>query len=92
MKELTVYYCTDLNSKYGELLFYPFGKKAMTVMDVDKEAKFWVLTKTNMPAWLLEVGFMDTINDCRLLLDDDYLFEIAKAIHKYRLKIEIMDI
>ena len=38
MKELTVYYCTDLNSKYGELLFYPFGKKAMTVMDVDKEA------------------------------------------------------
>lgn len=38
MKELTVYYCTDLNSNYGELLFYPFGKKALTVMDVDKEA------------------------------------------------------
>ena len=38
MKELIVYYCTDMNANYGELLFYPFGKKALSVMDIDRES------------------------------------------------------
>jgi N-acetylmuramoyl-L-alanine amidase len=51
--------------------------------DVDKEAKFWVLTKTNCPAWLIEVGFMDDYEDAKKLLDDEYLWSVAKAIVRY---------
>ena len=60
--------------------------------DVDKEAKFWELVKTNCPSWLLEVGFMDDYNNAMLLLDDDYLLSVAKAVHKYRLKAELLEI
>lgn len=38
MKEVVVYYCTDLTSNFNDLLFYPFGKKALSVMEVDKES------------------------------------------------------
>jgi len=60
--------------------------------DVDKEAKFYVLVKTKCPAWLLETGFMDSAHDCRLLLDDDYLFEVAKSIVRYMKKAEALEL
>ena len=42
--------------------------------DVDKEAKFWVLRKTVMPAILTENFFMTNLEDCRLLLSDCLLY------------------
>jgi len=36
--------------------------------DLDKEAKFYVLTKTNMPAILTENFFMDNEDECRNIL------------------------
>jgi N-acetylmuramoyl-L-alanine amidase len=57
--------------------------------DIDKEAKFWVLRKTNCPAWLLEVGFMDTREDANKLLDDKYLFRVAEAIVQYMKQVNL---
>lgn len=48
--------------------------------DVDKEARFTVLTKTAMPAILTENFFMDTESECReILLTDKGRNEIALA-------------
>jgi N-acetylmuramoyl-L-alanine amidase len=51
--------------------------------DVDKEAKFYELTETKCPAWLLEVGFMDNWADAKKILDDRYLHRIALALVDY---------
>jgi len=38
--------------------------------DPDKESRFYVLTRTRMPALLVELLFMDTLEDCRVLLSE----------------------
>ncbi|MER2006510.1 MAG: N-acetylmuramoyl-L-alanine amidase [Psychrobacillus sp.] len=47
----------------------------------------WVLRKTNMPAILLELGFMDSNHDYKYLLSDAYrkecAVEIAKGVCEY---------
>ncbi|MHA1794666.1 MAG: N-acetylmuramoyl-L-alanine amidase family protein [Promethearchaeota archaeon] len=49
--------------------------------DHDKEARFWVLTKTKMPSILIECGFMDTLKpDCELLMSEKGRDRMAKAI------------
>ena len=60
--------------------------------DIDREAKYFVLTKTNCSAWLLELGFMDSAYDVKLLLNDDYLFEVAKSIVRYMKEAEAREL
>lgn len=49
--------------------------------DNDKEAKFWMVTKTEMPAFLIECAFMDTkYPDCELMLSEDGRQRFAEAI------------
>jgi len=47
--------------------------------DPDKEAGFFVLTKTAMPAVLIEHLFFDNIHDARLLMDDEVVDLFAEA-------------
>jgi N-acetylmuramoyl-L-alanine amidase len=53
--------------------------------DVDKEAKFWVLRKTVMPAILTENFFMTNLENCQILLSEDGRDQIALA-HFYAMK------
>lgn len=48
--------------------------------DPDKEAQFWMLTKTACPAILTENGFMDTESDCVLMMDP-YYQQIIADVH-----------
>lgn len=45
--------------------------------DPDKEANFYILTKTTCPAILTENFFMDTEKDCRFIMSDDGRERIA---------------
>ncbi len=46
--------------------------------DLDKEARFTIITKTYCPAVLIECAFMDTYEpDCRMLLDNPSVFSRA---------------
>lgn len=45
--------------------------------DPDKEAKFYILTKTTCPAILTENFFMDTEKDCRFIMSEDGRERIA---------------
>ena len=47
-----------------------------------KTAKFYVLKYTNMPAVLVECGFMDNLREATLLLSDDFRQECANDICK----------
>ena len=47
--------------------------------DHDKEARFYVLTKTSMPAVLVEHLFFDNFEDAKLLMDDEIVERFAEA-------------
>lgn len=47
--------------------------------DHDKEARFFVLTKTLMPAILIEHLFFDQPDDARLLMDEEVVERFAEA-------------
>lgn len=47
--------------------------------DADKEARFYMLQKSQCPAILTENLFMDNETDCRKLMDDDFREQIAEA-------------
>tara|TARA_R110000737_G_scaffold210872_1_gene228458 strand:- start:2961 stop:3620 length:660 start_codon:yes stop_codon:yes gene_type:complete len=48
--------------------------------DVDKEANYYVLKNTAMPAMLLEMFFFDNLEDCKKMINPDIQLRIAKAI------------
>ena len=49
--------------------------------DHDKEARFWMVMQTVMPAFLVECAFMDTLSpDCELLMSEEGRDRFAKAI------------
>jgi len=48
--------------------------------DPDKESKFYVLTKTPMPAILLELGFFTNKNEALLMMQEDIQWKIANLI------------
>lgn len=50
--------------------------------DKDKEAEFYVLTKTKCPAVLLELGFFDYEPDLDLLEDDQFQWDLAQLIYE----------
>ncbi|MEZ4988017.1 MAG: N-acetylmuramoyl-L-alanine amidase [Saprospiraceae bacterium] len=58
--------------------------------DYDKEARLYVLTRTSMPAILVEHLFFDNYDDAMLLMDDDVVERFAEA--QVRTIIESMDI
>lgn len=47
-----------------------------------KSANFHVLRETTMPAVLVECGFMDFLEEARLMLDEEYQLSCARAIAK----------
>lgn len=47
--------------------------------DADKEARFYMLQKSQCPAILTENLFMDNERDCRKLMDDNFREQIADA-------------
>ena len=47
--------------------------------DHDREASFFVLTKTRMPAILIEHLFFDNFNDASLLMEDNIIERFAEA-------------
>jgi N-acetylmuramoyl-L-alanine amidase len=47
--------------------------------DYDKEARFYVLTRTVMPAVLIEHLFFDNYQDARLLMDPETVDRFAEA-------------
>ena len=47
--------------------------------DADKEARFYILQKSQCPAILTENLFMDNETDCRKLMDNDFREQIAEA-------------
>lgn len=47
--------------------------------DHDKEARFFVITKTAMPAILIEHLFFDNVDDVKLLMDPDIVERFAEA-------------
>lgn len=50
--------------------------------DNDKEAKFYMIVNTPMPAMLIECAFMDTLHpDCELMLSDNGPKQFAQAIY-----------
>lgn len=59
--------------------------KSYTVNRGVKFAKFYVLTHTNMRACLVELGFIDNVEDVKLLINNQEQFAlgIAKGICKY---------
>jgi N-acetylmuramoyl-L-alanine amidase len=70
----------DLNPRTG---YGPDG-------DVDKEAKFWILTKTHGRAVLLESMFHTNEKECRILMSDEGKRKIAKAIVRAILRVEYL--
>ncbi|NLZ53249.1 MAG: N-acetylmuramoyl-L-alanine amidase [Thermoanaerobacteraceae bacterium] len=43
-------------------------------------SNFYVLRKTKMPAILCECGFMDNLEEAKLMLDENYQWTVAEAI------------
>jgi N-acetylmuramoyl-L-alanine amidase len=70
----------DLNPRTG---YSPDG-------DVDKEAKFWILTKTHGRAVLLESMFHTNEKECKILISDEGKRKIAKAIVRSILRVEYL--
>tara|TARA_Y100000310_G_C20251899_1_gene609489 strand:- start:11 stop:631 length:621 start_codon:yes stop_codon:yes gene_type:complete len=63
-------------------------RKDMTDTDRDKEAGFYVLRKTRMPALLSENFFMTNRKECKLLLTEEFRDRIANCHFKMIKKIE----
>jgi len=63
--------------------FFPNEKYRMDKWsdgDVDKEANYYVLKNTKMPAMLLEMWFFDNLIDCKKMIDVVLQHQVAKAI------------
>lgn len=63
--------------------FFPDEKYRMDKWsdgDVDKEANYYVLKNTSMPAMLLEMWFFDNLSDCKKMIDIGTQHQVAKAI------------
>ena len=63
-------------------------RKDMSDSDLDKEAAFYVLRKTKMPAILSENFFMTNRKECELLLTDEFRQRIANCHFKMIKKVE----
>lgn len=64
---LTQYYAEALRKNLGDLVTY----RAASSARFSKEANFYVLRYTKMPAMLIETLFFDQVNDATLLMQRD---------------------
>ena len=79
----------DILLSYMELEFPDHKlRKDMSDSDMDKEAAFYVLRKTKMPAILSENFFMTNKRECDLLLTPEFRDRIANCHFKMIKKIE----
>jgi len=79
----------DILLSYMELEFPDHKlRKDTSDGDMDKEAAFYVLRKTKMPAILSENFFMTNRRECKLLLTEDFRDRIANCHFKMINKIE----
>ncbi|WP_397537804.1 N-acetylmuramoyl-L-alanine amidase [Rummeliibacillus pycnus] len=73
-----------VNNPKSALLARHIHPKVVAAMSLKnrgiKEADFYVLRETEMPAILIEGGFMDSIIDIKKLRDDQRLYEQGRAI------------
>lgn len=68
-------FCEEIMKEFPHIKFRPdYSDK-----DPDKEAHFYVLTKTTCPALLTENLFMDRIEDCRFMQTHEGRHRIARA-------------
>jgi N-acetylmuramoyl-L-alanine amidase len=58
--------------------------------DVDKEARFWMLTKTHGRAVLLESMFHTNRKECKILMSDEGKERIAKCLLRAILRVEYL--
>ena len=81
----------EVKSKFPNWIFRP----DTTDGDHDKEAKFHILTQTNMPAVLSENGFFTNYHDAKLMFDTDFQKNIglchARAVGDYIEKIALVN-
>lgn len=57
-----------------------YGRTDYSDGDPDKESKFYVLTQTDMPAVLVEMGFISNYEEALFLSDPAWQNEMARAI------------
>lgn len=84
----TYYYTGSIEGKKTAKIIHTFLMQGSTMTDRGvKTANFYVLKNTNMPAVLVECGFMDNLREAKLLMSEEYrrecAEEIAKGICKY---------
>ena len=94
------YYSSNLARKRQAQALYDAvvkntGLKGNRSTPVKKHA-YWVLKKTNMPAFLIENGFMDSTTDTPIILTDVHATETAHGIlnfliSEFKLKKEIKE-
>lgn len=77
------YYPTSTESKKLAGLVQVELVKATSLRDRGiKASNFYVLRRTTMPAILCECGFMDNLEEAKLMLDEDYQQRVAEGIGK----------
>lgn len=62
-------------------------RKDFTDGDPDKEAGYYIIKYTKMPAVLAEFFFMDTEKDCRLIMGDSGRQRCAQVVYKTILRL-----
>jgi len=76
-------YATILGTMWQEYFKEMPLRKDFSDGDLDKEANFYVLRKTFMPAILLEVGFMDNKYDYHKMWDDRFRQRVAEMLAEF---------
>ena len=74
--ELAEIYWDSVKAVMGDRIIY---RTDTSDGDHDKEARFFVLTRTAMPAILGEHLFFDNLDDAKLLMDDEIVERFAEA-------------
>lgn len=65
-------------------------RKDLTDKDEDKEAHFYVLTETLMPAVLIEAGFHTNKEEAAMMLTDEWKNKLVNAITNAMMKWEVL--
>ena len=74
-KHATIYF-NEYKKEFPELR----ARQDITDGDPDKEANYYVLVHTYMPACLMECAFMDTLQNCKMLFSETDRDRFASAI------------
>ena len=70
------------SARYRDMIYdtcIDYGGLVGDRWDATLETAFYVLKNTNMPAVLMEYGFMDSVTDAPVIVKDEYARAMAKA-------------